>query len=305
MLDTAARLYLAEQAIEPGYQAWLQAHQLSQYNAERLLGLLLMDLLALSGGCHTDKLLRDGCQMLPDTIWDNRDRRALLAWGLLQQPGKKIRSLKELWCRISRESNLTTADRPYLQLLNAWQHSRLGHKLLAFKQLNNLAANRHTHYSFIFQLILLKTYQQLGMQRAAGKTLARLAMLCTQESCASQRQIKYQWLVRLHRSSVYDRTYQPALALFERSPQSAGPALLEAWQNNRFDPLLAYGLITLYCNDQIDMNQHARESILEARWVFESQPQPPHWYRQLVQANSALQTPVQTMTAKAKGAVTA
>lgn len=305
VLDTTARLYLAENATEPGYQAWLQAHQLSPYNIERMFGLLLMDLLALSNGCYTGKVLRDGCQMLPDTIWDNRDRRALLVWGVLQQPSKKIRSLKELWCRISRESNLTAADRPYLQLLNAWQHSRLGHTLLAFKQLNTLAANQHTHYSFIFQLILLTTYQQLGMQSAVGKTLRRLAMLCTQESCTSHRQIKYQWLMQFHRSRCHDHTYQPALALFERSPHSAGPTLLEAWQSNRFDPLLAYSLVTLYCNDQIDMTLHARKSILEARWVFESLPQPPHWYRQLVQANSALQTPVQTMTAKAKGAVTA
>lgn len=303
VLDLAARTHFDNQHFKQGYEAWVQAHQLSQYNFERLIGLLLIELTLFSERGHIDKIIHDGRRLLQGSSGDNNDRRCMLAWAMLQQPNKTHYSLEKLWCGISRGHGITSSERPFLQLLNAWQKSQQGQPLLAFKQLSAITPTRESTYSFSFQFILLNIYQQLGMRAAMRKTLAKAALLCTQEKYASHRAIKYQWLKGYRHLLTDDADYKNALLRYEQSPIQAAAAILKAWQHNRFDTLLAYCLINLYCDNLIEVTQETRESFIQARWVFESLPQVPAWYRQLQQTNSILQTPVQTMTTRAKGQI--
>ncbi|MGF1726286.1 response regulator [Photobacterium nomapromontoriensis] len=304
VLDLAARTYFANQHFKQGYEAWVQAHQLSHYNFERVFGLLLIELALFSERGHIDKIVRDGSRLLPSSMWDNNDRRCLLAWGMLQQPNKSHYSLEKLWCGISQKQGIMTSERPFLQLLNAWQKIQQGHTLMAFKQLKNIHQNHETKYSYGFQFILFNIYQQLGMRTAMRQTLAKAALLCTQETYGSHRAIKYQWIKEYRYLLTEDTEYHNALRCYEHSPKQATSAILKAWQHNRFDIMLAYSLINLYCDNLIELNQATRETFIQARWVFESLPQRPAWYSQLQDTNSILQTPVQTMTTQAKGQIT-
>ncbi|MGR5149264.1 response regulator [Photobacterium alginatilyticum] len=305
VLDLAARIHMKNKDFKQGYQLWIQAYQLSHYNLERLLGLVLIEQTLLSERGNIDKLLRDANNLLHGSIWDSQNMRCLIAWGLMQQMPKAPQSLERLWCSVSREETVTSADRPYLHLLSAWQKAEQGQKLLAFKQLTNIPSTRETKDSYVFQLILYRLYLSLGMQPAMKKALAQIALLCTQDSCESHRVIKYQWLQKATPAQSVDANYEQALALFHQSPELAADAIFAAWENNRFDSELARCLITLCCNNHVELNHDKRESFIQARWVFESRQEQPEWYLRLQQANSTLQTPVEIMTSKASRRTTA
>lgn len=299
VLDLAAKIHMKNKDFQQGYQLWIQAYQLSHYNLERLLGLVLLEHTLLSERGHTDKLLRDANSLLQGSVWDSQDMRCLIAWGLLQQMQKAPQSLERLWCSVSREETVTSADRPYLHLLSAWQKVEQGEKLLAFKQLNNIPISRETKNSYVFQLISYRLYQALGMQPAMKKTLAQIALLCTEDSCESHKVIKYQWLQEASPILTIDSNYQQALDLYNQSPALAREAIFTAWESNRFDNELARCLLILCCDNYVEINHDNREDFIQARWVFESQQEVPEWYLLLQQTNSILQTPVEVMTSKA------
>ncbi|MGF1682703.1 response regulator [Photobacterium minamisatsumaniensis] len=305
VLDLSARIYLKNNDLQQGYLLWLKAHQLSHYNLERLLGLILIENTLLSKRGYSEKLLKDANRLLQGSIWDSRDMRCLLSWGLLQNTQKSVSSIERLWCSISREDQTMAAERPYLQILQAWQSAQQDRKLLAFKQVQQISVNSETKNSYVFQLLSYRLYQLLNMRSAMQKCISQIALLCTLDKCDSHKVIKYQWLAKNKSILTPDENYHQALTLYQRSPALAAKAVFAAWENNRFDDELAQSLIHVYCNDQIEHTPTTRESFIQARWVFESQSTPPKWYSALQACNSILQTPVEVMTRKAAGAIEA
>ena len=87
--------------------------------------------------------------------------------------------------------------------------------------------------------------------------------------------------------------YSYALQLVKQKQfVTAGQLLFKLWPMYRFDNTLARCIVELFARGYLDLYVSEKNTVNEARWVFESQDIKPEWYKTLKTKHTVLNKPL-------------
>ncbi|OAN18649.1 hypothetical protein A3K86_07120 [Photobacterium jeanii] len=304
VLELSAKLALQNRQLTEALNYWQQAQQLSYTNLERQFTLFWLIMTTRSEAFFTR--LREACVQIQHSIWDQPRYHALLFWGQIEQGVQHKKTLERQWLAQTQQKALSPEERGYIWVLKALQATKSDDAFTAYRYLQQPELQLGKELlttSFEINVLLHKVYSELSMTMQKQACLQRLQQLIANETNATHRLLKQHWLARhisLHQQLAND--YQDVAQLLDSpAKKDNGQTLLELWPRYRFDSRIAKQLIELFRQNLLPISHQQREFLMEARWTFEAQPEPPQWYQTLRQSDEAFHTPVQNMTTKATG----
>ena len=298
VLEYSACAALLQHKITQGYDFWLQAHNVSKNNLQRLLGLLWIES-HFQNHSAMQQHLREAISYLRYSVWDKPCYHAFIIWLQLQHSDKKNLPVERLWRTISQQKTITKNERPFIYLLQAWQCLDNDNNLGAYKSYSAAQDAIHhidpENHSFEFDAIALCISKRLAMTRHQTDCYQRLQHNLLQCQNEPHSIIKNMWLETMQPTSSHqtDEKYRYALRLVKQKYYvEAGQIILQLWPHYRFDGVLARCLVELFSRGYVDNDPQHQLWIKEARWTFESQDFKPEWYLKLKTQYRSLQRPL-------------
>lgn len=298
LLEYSACSALLQNKITQGYDFWLQAHNVSKNNLQRLFGLLWIES-HFQNHSAMQQHLREAISYLRHSVWDKPYYHAFIIWLQLQHSDKKNLPIERLWRTISQQKTITKNERPFIYLLQAWQYLDNENHLNAYKSyIAAIEAMLHADLeknNFEFNAIALSISKRLAMAQHQLKCYQVLQQNISQHHADPHSAIKKMWLETMQPISNHqnDQQYRYALRLVKQKYYiEAGQTILQLWPHYRFDEILARCLVELSSRGYLDSNPQHQIWIKEARWTFESQDFKPDWYLKLKAQYGCLQRPL-------------
>lgn len=294
LLDLKARSALKQNRISMGYEFWLAAHKVSRNNLYRLFGLIWIEF-CLQHDTEIERHIREACFSLRFSIWDKPQNYAFLVWVQLQQHNKKHQSIEKLWSAINQQQKITKHERAYVYLLRAYQAAENNSNLIAYREfMNALNYVGHHEYNELpseFLIIALSTAIKLSMQTYIIKFVKQLTEIFNLQPHEPHNVIKQMWLkaqtAKINENKCAEYSY--ALQLVKQKQfVTAGQSLFKLWPLYRFDITLARCIVELFARGYLDLYVSEKNTVNEAKWVFESQDIKPEWYKTLKTKHSVL-----------------
>ncbi|MCG3864706.1 MULTISPECIES: response regulator [unclassified Photobacterium] len=298
LLDLKARSALKQNRISIGYEFWLAAHKVSRNNLYRLFGLIWIEF-CLQHDTEIERHIREACFSLRFSIWDKPQYYAFLVWIQLQQHNKKNKSVEKLWGSINQQQKLTKHERAYVYLLKAYQATENNSTLIAYREFMNALNYTEHHENNVlpseFLIVALSIAIKLSMHSYIMKFVQKLTEILNLQPNDPHNVIKKMWLkaqtAKINENKCAEYNY--ALQLVKQKQfATAGKLLITLWPLYRFDITLARCIVELFARGYLNLYDAEKNTIIEARWVFESQDIKPEWYKTLKNKHTALNKPL-------------
>ncbi|WP_434145450.1 response regulator [Photobacterium leiognathi] len=298
LLRFKARSAIKQNRISMGYEFWLAAHKLSRNNLYRLFGLIWIEF-CLQHDTEIERHIREACATLRYSIWDKPQNYAFLVWVQLHLSAKKNVSVEKLWGIINQQQKITKHDRAYLYLLQAYQATETQSNLVAYRDfmtaVSSIEAIEQHEVSSEFLIIGLSVAIRLSMHTYIVKFSQLLTDKFNQQPYEPHNVIKQIWLkaqtAKINESKSAE--YKYALQLVKQKQfLTAGKVILSLWPLYRFDITLARCIVELYARGHLDLYITDKNTVIEARWVFETQDLKPNWYLTLKSKHAVLNKPL-------------